>query len=220
MQHYRAFIQPGDLCFDIGAHLGNRTAAWLGLGARVVAVEPQPACIQYLTRRFGRKDQVLLEKKAIAATTGTAQLQVSLLTPTITTLADQPWQDKMQEASSFHVQWDQQVPVETVTLDDLIAKHGMPRFCKIDVEDYELAALQGLSQPLPALSIEYFIPTLERAHACLDRLDELGEYTYNWTFGESQQFQRETWLNKTEMREVLDQMRAGDRSGDIYARLI
>ena len=42
---YAQFIQPGDLCFDLGAHLGNRANAWLALGAKIVAVEPQPSCV-------------------------------------------------------------------------------------------------------------------------------------------------------------------------------
>jgi hypothetical protein len=41
-QFYARFIRPGDLCFDIGAHVGSRLGAWLPLGARIVAVEPQP----------------------------------------------------------------------------------------------------------------------------------------------------------------------------------
>ena len=34
------------LAFDIGAHVGDRTAAFRRLGARVVAVEPQPAAMR------------------------------------------------------------------------------------------------------------------------------------------------------------------------------
>ena len=51
---YGALVRPGDLCFDIGAHLGDRTAHFLTLGARVVAVEPQPQLMALLRRRFGR----------------------------------------------------------------------------------------------------------------------------------------------------------------------
>ena len=40
---YRPFLCAGDLAFDVGAHLGDRTAAFQKLGARVVALEPQPA---------------------------------------------------------------------------------------------------------------------------------------------------------------------------------
>ena len=40
---YGQFVRPGDLVFDIGAHVGDRVASFRRLGARVVAVEPQPA---------------------------------------------------------------------------------------------------------------------------------------------------------------------------------
>ena len=49
---YGQFVKEGDLCFDIGAHNGNRTSTWLSLGARVVAIEPQPRFFQYLQDKF------------------------------------------------------------------------------------------------------------------------------------------------------------------------
>ena len=42
-QLYREFVKPGDLVFDIGAHVGDRIAAFRRLEARVIALEPQPA---------------------------------------------------------------------------------------------------------------------------------------------------------------------------------
>src|SRR5690606_17457557 len=36
---YRPFVAPGGLVFDVGAHIGDRTAAFASLGARVVALE-------------------------------------------------------------------------------------------------------------------------------------------------------------------------------------
>ena len=35
---YRQFVRPGDLVFDIGAHVGDRVAAFRRLQARVIAV--------------------------------------------------------------------------------------------------------------------------------------------------------------------------------------
>ena len=40
---YARLVRPGDLCFDLGAHVGNRVRSWRRLGAHVVAVEPHPA---------------------------------------------------------------------------------------------------------------------------------------------------------------------------------
>jgi hypothetical protein len=42
-RHYAGFVGAGDLVFDIGGHVGDRVASFRRLGARVVAVEPQPA---------------------------------------------------------------------------------------------------------------------------------------------------------------------------------
>ncbi len=55
-QFYRAFIAPGALCFDIGAHQGAKTKLFRQLGATVVAVEPLPDCFAVLERAFSDDD--------------------------------------------------------------------------------------------------------------------------------------------------------------------
>src|SRR5258708_6503813 len=55
MKHYATFIRRGDLCFDIGANVGNRTEIFLGLGARVVVLEPQKKCTNILQRSFAKE---------------------------------------------------------------------------------------------------------------------------------------------------------------------
>ncbi len=216
---YADFVKEGDLCFDIGAHLGNRTNAWRALGAKVIAVDPQPQCLAFLRNKFGKDGGVTILPNAVGEESGTANLYISQLTPTITTLADKSWQQKMNDATSFEVNWEEMIEVEVVTLDQLIAKYGMPDFCKIDVEDFEIQVLRGLSQPLPNLSLEYFVPTLERIYECIERLETLGKYEYNWSYGESQVLNSEQWLSAKEMMAIFDTYKKGDRSGDIYARL-
>src|SRR5690606_41240936 len=39
---YARFLAPGDLAFDVGPHVGDRTASFRRLAARAVAVAPQP----------------------------------------------------------------------------------------------------------------------------------------------------------------------------------
>ncbi|MBK7287227.1 MAG: hypothetical protein IPI95_09035 [Flavobacteriales bacterium] len=56
---YANFIRKDDLCFDVGANLGNRVASLLAAGARVVAIEPQPGCQLVLRHRFGEKITVV-----------------------------------------------------------------------------------------------------------------------------------------------------------------
>ena len=216
---YAPFVQRGALCFDVGAHLGNRSNAWLALGASVVAVEPQPVCIEFLERKFKNKDRFTLVKKAIGAVPGNAQMYLSAITPTVSTLANKDWRNTIDADTSFDVQWEQQIPVEIITLDDLITSYGMPVFTKIDIENYEVEALQGLSQALPALSLEFYPSFMDRAKTCIDLLEALGNYEYNWSFGESQKMNSTSWLSAKELKTKFDQITKSDPSGDFYARL-
>ena len=71
---YRPLVPPGGLAFDIGAHMGNRTLAWRRLGARVVAVEPQPDCLRVLRWLLARDAAVTVLPLAVGQAEGEAQL--------------------------------------------------------------------------------------------------------------------------------------------------
>lgn len=215
---YAQLIQPGALCFDIGAHVGNRLWVWSQLGAQVVAVEPQPLCMRFLRRCFGRRPGVTLVAAAVGATSGTANLWISERTPTVTTLSP-AWISAVQQATSFAgVAWQRTVPVPVTTLDALIAHYGRPAFCKIDVEGYELEVLRGLSQPLPALSFEYIPTTAALAVDCVAQLQTLSDYLYNWSIGEEHRWQSAQWLTHHALCAMLQQLPPQAPSGDIYAR--
>lgn len=216
---YAQFIRPGDLCFDIGAHVGSRLRAWLPLEARIVAVEPQPHCMAFLRRWFGGDARVALIERAVGARPGAAELLISPRTPTVTTLS-RDWIAAVGRDRAFAgVRWDEHLPVTVTTLDELIARHGLPAFCKIDVEGYELEVLRGLSRPIPALSFEYLSVCLDRARACVARLAELGQYQFNWSVGESHRLRSDGWLDADRMLARLETLGAAGGSGDIYARL-
>lgn len=216
---YRAFISPDDLCFDVGAHVGNRTAAMLALGGRVVAVEPQPLMAATLQRLYGRRPGFHLAMKAVGEKAGMTEMLVSTRTPTVSTLSG-AWADQVIRAESFsRIHWDQRTEVEVTTLDALSAEFGTPAFCKIDIEGYELEALKGLSTPLPAISYEYLPPVKDKAIACVDRLMELGTYTFNVIRAEYPHIALPEWVGASAIREWLNARDVDDRSGEVYARL-
>src|SRR5262249_50866799 len=66
---YGQFMKPGDLAFDVGAHVGARVASFLRLGARVVAVEPQPAIACVLKLIYGWRG-VAVETAAVGREAG------------------------------------------------------------------------------------------------------------------------------------------------------
>ena len=214
---YRQFVKAGDLAFDIGAHVGNRVRVFRRIGARVIAVEPQPDFVAVMRLLYGRDPGVFLEANGVAAEPGEGRLHLSTRTPTVSTFADS-WIDDVQIDSRFQrVRWDSVISVPLVSLDELIARHGEPQFCKIDVEGFEYEVLRGLSEPLAALSFEYIPVAVDRAIACVDRIGALGDYRYRHSRVETHRWADGGWLKPQTMIEILGALPTGDRSGDVYA---
>ena len=155
---YGQFVKAGDLTFDIGANLGDRTQILVDLGARVVAVEPQHSCANHLSERFG--DRVVVVEAALGAELGEAELLVASY-HTLSSLSSE-WVEAVQRSGRFaEFGWPDRLTVPMTTLDALVAEFGVPVFCKVDVEGYELEVLQGLSSPIPVLSYEFTVERLD-----------------------------------------------------------
>lgn len=216
---YATFVQPGDLVFDIGAHIGDRTRAFAALGARVVAFEPQPQILLLLRKATSGLPGVRIRREAVGPTNGTAQLEVSRSHPTVSSVSRRFTREIPKRNRSFqHVTWDEQIAVPMVTLDQLIADHGLPAFCKIDVEGLEAEVLRGLSQPLPALSFEFVDGAEEVTDDCIAQLSALSAYEYNLIIGEQRHFRFDTWQPPEAIRAWLAEHAPQVGSGDIYAR--
>jgi FkbM family methyltransferase len=217
---YRPFVPDGGLVFDVGAHLGDRTRAFRRLGADVVALEPQPAMMRWLRRFHGRDSSVTLDQRAVGARPGRAILALDAAHPAVASIS-RPWRDAVtrNHPGFARVSWSDSIEISVTTLDALIERHGMPDFCKIDVEGHEADVLAGLSVALPALSIEFVAGALDHTRACLDRLCELGSYRYNAVAGEDRTFLWPRWQRADAVRNWLHEGAQGIASGDLYAIL-
>ena len=206
------------MAFDIGAHVGSRSRTLLSLGAKVVAVEPQRDFTNFISRTV-RDPHLTLVRQALGSEAGSVDLHVSTLHPTVTTTSA-TWISSVDQSAGFEqVSWDRVETVERTTLDQLIAEHGLPKFCKIDVEGTEAEILRGLSQSVQVIAFEYIPAAMEVAFQALDELQRLGDYRFNRTAGEDHRFGHSRWLTSTEMRLVLSELRNTAKSGDVYARL-
>jgi FkbM family methyltransferase len=216
---YHRFLRPGDLAFDIGAHVGDRVASFRRLGARVVAVEPQPALVFTLRLLYAFDKQVIVEPVALGPKSGTVELKLNPPNPTVAT-ASTDFIDAAKGAPGWESQrWTKTRTVPLKTLDELIARHGIPRFVKIDVEGFEDEVLAGLHHPLPMLSFEF--TTIQRAVAlkAIERLARSSLYSFNAAIGESQELVHTDPMDAKNIARWLEQLPMEANSGDIYASI-
>lgn len=166
----RDLVTPDDLCFDVGANIGDYTASLLAVGARVIAVDPQPSAIKELRARFYRNDRIVVEPVALGDREGKARFFVR----------------DHHGASSFLENWGGGRYRETLelpirTIESLIKTYGVPSYVKLDVEGYELQVVLGLKSKVNLISVEYFLTDENCASKLeiIEILEKFGTLSFN-----------------------------------------
>jgi FkbM family methyltransferase len=211
---YKQFITEGDLVFDVGANIGNRSGLFLELGANVVAFEPQPDCARTLRDKYG-SDAFTLLRLGLGAAPGHATPH--LADPDVLASTSREFQEATTAAGRFTPdQWvGKSIEIRVTTLDTAITMFGTPAFTKIDVEGGEPEVLAGPTSPLPALSFEFAREVLDHVDACLDHLARLGNYRVAFSLGES--LILSPWGTPDRLRADLERLPDDLCWGDVYA---
>ncbi|MGB0403676.1 MAG: FkbM family methyltransferase [Salibacteraceae bacterium] len=213
---YAQFIEPGDVCFDIGANLGSRTKIFINLGAKPVVVEPHPLCALELRKKFEENHNVSLVQVGLSDHIGKEIFNVSSISD-VSTFSE----DFIKAYSGQKlVDWNEQITVDVTTLDQLIQQYGIPKFMKLDIEGYESKALMKLSHPIPFISFEYNARLLNLAFTSIDILSELAHYKFRFSPYESMKYSHDEWIDGAQMKELLRKIQSDILTGDVYAKLI
>ncbi len=206
-------IVPGDLVFDVGANIGDQAAAFIARGARVICFEPQPDCVARLRERFTGEPRVTVVSAGLAAQAGEMELSICSAANTISTFSAD-WQ----HGRFASYQWDRRLRVPVITLDEAIARHGHPRYVKIDVEGFELEVLRGLSSRVPLLSFEFTIELIEQMLECTRHLTKLGFLEFNAKLGTADTYMCDQWVSAGELFSRVQSWSDTNLWGDVYAR--
>lgn len=173
-------VQPGDVCFDIGAFRGYTAGVMALAGAvRVTAFEPVAANQDVMARVMAMNPHLPMDlvRAAVGAECGKIRMTIH------------------EDASMNFIGKDgsgrPEIEVDLVSVDDVVSegKHPAPRLLKIDVEAAEAAVLRGAAKVLRDSVREVFVEMhhhdarreceelLEAAgFECVWRADEGGVY--------------------------------------------
>lgn len=219
LKFYSQFIKKGDLCFDVGANQGNRTDIFLALGATVIAIEPQEACIKKLQKKYKNNTNVKFIQKALGEKEGQAELMMCD-SSTLASLSTD-WIKSIKDSGRFPTHnWDKKIIVPVTTLNNLIKKYGTPKFCKIDVEGFEYPVIKGLSTPIQIISFEFAPEFIESTIKAINYLSKMGKVRFNYSLSESMELTLPTWVKFEEMCDILNNLEDKSTFGDVYSKFI
>ncbi len=138
--YLRANVKPGDICLDIGAHVGIYAlclARWSGANGRVFAFEPNPetrTVIESNIRRNPEGERITVVPKGVSDESGNARFFAAGIEGF--SRLGEPNRERTEQHQSFSV------PITTI--DEFCGKHRIrPDWILIDIEGYEVAALRG-----------------------------------------------------------------------------
>lgn len=219
---YFPFVAQGDLVFDIGANFGEHADSFLALGCRVIAAEPLPFCQPALHRLHPQKRVVILPV-AVGATGGEITVHVNSEFPGMSTVSPE-WLKLFKETtpSNQGKVWDAEIKVPMTTLDAMIREYGMPAFIKIDVEGYESAVLDGLTEAAKFMRFEFHSQSLNEAITCVRKPCFSASTQFNYSLGDpTGPLRLQEWLGAESFVNVLLQTNFEvEAYGDIHTRRV
>ena len=215
---YGPYIRRGDLGFDVGARMGTYTEVFVELGAKVVAVEPNPACCEKLIR-MARSRDIRVESCAAGDAMGRLNLHVCAENPSISTMSEEWFAAAQQSPAHRNNTWLGTVEVDVVTLDQLADRHGVPVLVKIDAEGFDDRVLRGMSFRPRAMSFEFNLEIPDVTQRCLSAAIFAGDsYEFNYVCGMEMQLASDRWMDSAELQERLRNLAGEHLYGDVLAR--
>ncbi|WP_431165826.1 FkbM family methyltransferase [Tenacibaculum halocynthiae] len=211
---YTSLIRENDLCFDIGANVGEKSLIYLRLKAKVIAFEPQSQCLPYLKKIKIKYSNFKYEQLAIADENKYGELIIGNHIEIAT--MSQKFVNFFKSESIF---WNEKEPVKIVTLDSQIEKWGIPEFCKIDAEGAEYLILKELSYPIPTIEFEFTNGFIDEALLILTKIDILSTYEYNYILNEFPIWKIKNWVDKETLIKIIQRLPKNKLHGNIYAKL-
>ncbi len=212
---YSAFVKKGDLVFDIGAYRGLITDVLLSIGAKVVAIEPNPEMFASLQKKYQDNPDVTVLNMGAGDADCELEFHINEKIPQSCTFSESFINDSRYSLRK----WEKTVKVPVTKIDTLIDKYGSPTFIKIDVEGFEWSVIQGLTKKVPYLTFEFHREFIDDTKKCASHLAALGKVLFNYNLELNFKSTSPDWLTQDALFADLDSRGEENLKGDIIVKM-
>lgn len=188
------YIKQNSLVFDIGANKGQSAKKFLNLNKnlKIVSVEPQDC--------FDESLPVTFVKSALSSDGRLLDFFMSSEHPDLSTSSILRVKSDIYKYTNY----DKFATIESITINDLINKYGIPDYCKIDCEGSDMDILSTLSFTIPFISFEHVYEIKDNTLMIIEKLSQFGNYLYNFSIQEDDHLRFHSFINKEQFIKWLE----------------
>jgi FkbM family methyltransferase len=195
-----------ELIFDIGFNMGEFTQTCFNKykNCAVIAVEANPTLCKNASQHFFTNyNFTLLNNLVSDKDSEQIDFYISPIATGVSTASTEFMQNSRFTKGSKNleknsIKWEAPIKIQSISLDSMIERFGIPDLLKIDVEGYELNVLKGLTQKVNDICFEWHEEESEQLYKILDHLQSLGYEQFGvigW-FDEGDVFPKATFSDK------------------------
>ncbi len=189
------------ILFDIGANRGCYSVANFSKYDKFVLVDANKELCNFLKQRFLNRPNFIIEQK-IVSKDKTDVFYIS--NSDVLSTCDTQWVNNSRFTNTHS--FTKTTGNESITIDELVEKYGVPEYIKIDVEGYELNVLKSMSKKYCPIGFEWAEEKKEELLQSLEYLKELGFEKFHIQKEDHYTFTPKTWLNYNEIYETLNNL--------------
>ena len=195
-----------NLIFDIGFNVGEFTQTCFNKykDCNVIAVEANPTLANNVSPHFFTNYNFTLHNNLVSDKEGeNIDFYVSPIASGVSTASTEFMQNSRFTKGSKNlpensITWNEPIKIQSITIDSMIERYGMPDLIKIDVEGYEYNVLSGLTQKANDICFEWHEEESESLYKILQHLQYIGYTQFGvigW-FDEGDIFPKATFSDK------------------------
>jgi FkbM family methyltransferase len=195
-----------NLIFDIGFNVGEFTQTCFNKypNCSVIAVEANPNLANNASPHFFTNYNFSLLNNVVSNVEGEEiDFYISHNATGVSTASTEFMENSRFTKGSKHlgensINWAAPIKVQSITVDSMIERYGMPDLIKIDVEGYEYNVLSGLTQKANHICFEWHEEEKDNLYKILEHLQRLGYDQFGvigW-FDEGDVFEKATFSDK------------------------